>query len=48
MISFLKFYIQGFWSWLGITIGMAIALRGLIIMIIFIIVAIRGGNIKID
>ena len=42
MLEILQFYVSSFWIWLGITWGLSVIIRGLVVVIF----AIRGIEVK--
>ncbi len=42
MLEVLHFYVSGFWTWLGITAGLAIVIQG----VVLVVHALRGGKGK--
>ncbi len=33
MLAILEFYVSGFWTWLGLTIGLGIVVQGLFLIV---------------
>ncbi|WP_157982312.1 hypothetical protein [Oceanicella sp. SM1341] len=48
MLEILTFYVSGFWVWLGITIGLSILVKGAICLPVALILALRGGRVRIN
>ena len=47
MLEILQFYVSGFWIWLGITVGLGIVVKGIVIVLISIFS--RGNvNVRLD
>ncbi len=34
MLEILQFYVSGFWVWLGLTLGLVVAVKGLIVIVL--------------
>jgi hypothetical protein len=47
MLDVLQFYVSGFWIWLGITIGIGIVVKGIIITVVGGAAAIRGSSVHV-
>lgn len=47
MLEVLQFYVSGFWVWLGITIGLGLIVKGLMIAVVGGVAAARGSTVHI-
>lgn len=45
MLEILQFYVSGFWTWLGITIGLGIVVKGAAVVLISIF---GRGNVNVN
>lgn len=34
MLEILQFYVSGFWVWLGLTLGLVVVVKGLIVIVL--------------
>lgn len=44
MIAVLEFYVSGFWTWLGLTIGLSVVSGGFLRSMAFAIMSLRGDK----
>jgi hypothetical protein len=48
MLEVLQFYVSGFWTWLGITIGLGIVAKLILGLVLGSLAAAKGGSVRIE